>query len=109
MTDDPATAGAPDPRMPRPTTRADLTNVEFLAAVVDSPLIEVGEFTYRDTEGDPTPFEQTNVRYLYGPQRLRIGAQSVVTKDVAPYETVAGNPVRSRFSPEDVETFLRVR
>jgi Acetyltransferase (isoleucine patch superfamily) len=109
MTDDPATAGVPDPRMPRPTTRADLTNVEFLAAVVDSPLIEVGEFTYRDTEGDPTPFEQTNVRYLYGPQRLRMGAQSVVTKDVAPYETVAGNPVRSRFSPEDVETFLRVR
>ncbi|MGO1738116.1 MAG: CatB-related O-acetyltransferase [Actinomycetaceae bacterium] len=66
-------ARVPDPTRSHPTTRADLANVVFLRAALDTPLIEAGEFTYHDNEGDPTPFEQANVRYLYGPQRLVIG------------------------------------
>lgn len=63
----------PDPRQPHPTTRADLSNVVFLKPTVTSPLIEVGEYTYYDNDHDPRPFEETNVQYLYGPQRLVIG------------------------------------
>jgi virginiamycin A acetyltransferase len=63
----------PDPDQPHPTTRPDLKNVVFLKPTVTSPLIEAGEYSYHDNEGDPTPFEHANVRYLYGPQRLVIG------------------------------------
>lgn len=41
-----------------------------------------------------------------------IGAHSVVTKDVAPYEIVAGNParvIRTRFEPDDVARLLQIR
>ncbi|MGK9221787.1 CatB-related O-acetyltransferase [Microbacterium barkeri] len=41
-----------------------------------------------------------------------IGAHSVVTKDVAPYEVVGGNParrIRMRFDEEDVRRLLAVR
>lgn len=63
----------PDPNRPHPSTRTDLTNVVFLKAAVTSPLIEVGDYTYYDNAGDAAPFEQANVHYLYGPQRLVIG------------------------------------
>lgn len=41
-----------------------------------------------------------------------VAAHSVVTKDVAPYAIVAGNParpIRTRFEPEDVELLLQAR
>ncbi|GAB3617790.1 hypothetical protein GCM10027416_23470 [Okibacterium endophyticum] len=41
--------------------------------MVTSPFIEVGEFSYYDSEGDQAGFEHANVKYLYGPQRLVIG------------------------------------
>ncbi|WP_421075566.1 MULTISPECIES: CatB-related O-acetyltransferase [unclassified Microbacterium] len=63
----------PDPSQPTPTTRPELSNVVFLRSVVTSELIEVGEYTYYDDEGTRPPFEEANVRYLYGPQRLVIG------------------------------------
>lgn len=63
----------PDPTQPHPTTRADLSNVVFLKPTVTSPFIEAGDYTYYDNAGDPTPFEEANVLYLYGPQRLVIG------------------------------------
>lgn len=65
--------GIPDPTRLTPTTRPDLTNVVFLNNEVTSEFIEVGDYTYADAEGDPTPFEQRCVKYLYGPQKLRIG------------------------------------
>jgi len=64
---------APDPTRLHPSTRPDLTNVVFLRNQVRSELIEVGEFTYYDDEGHREPFETANVKYLYGPQVLRIG------------------------------------
>ncbi|UNX54035.1 hypothetical protein MF406_13935 [Georgenia sp. TF02-10] len=48
----------PDPNKLTPTTRGDLTNVIFLKNQVTSELIEVGDYTYFDNEGDPRPFEQ---------------------------------------------------
>lgn len=63
----------PDPDQRNPSTRADLSNVIFLKNDVTSLLIEVGDFTYYDDEGDRPAFEQANVKYLYGPQRLIIG------------------------------------
>ncbi|MFT0848014.1 CatB-related O-acetyltransferase [Actinomycetaceae bacterium L2_0104] len=63
----------PDPDALNPTTRPDLTNVIFLKNQITSPFIEVGDFSYYDDEGTRPPFEQANVLYLYGPQRLRIG------------------------------------
>ena len=41
-----------------------------------------------------------------------IGTRSVVTKDVGPYEVVAGNParrLRTRFAPADIERLLAIR
>ena len=41
-----------------------------------------------------------------------VGAKAVVTKDVKPYEIVAGNParhIRFRMSPEDIEYLLRLK
>lgn len=63
----------PNPERRNPTTRDDLTNVIFLKNDVASPLIEVGEYTYYDDEGTRPAFEEANVHYLYGPQRLVIG------------------------------------
>ncbi|WIY83082.1 CatB-related O-acetyltransferase [Propionimicrobium sp. PCR01-08-3] len=63
----------PDPDQLTPTTRPNLTNVAFLKNQITSTFIEVGDFSYADSEGDPTPFEQRCVKYLYGPQMLRIG------------------------------------
>jgi virginiamycin A acetyltransferase len=63
----------PDPAELHPTSRPELTNVVFLRNQVDSELIDVGEYTYYDDEGHRGPFQTANVKYLYGPQRLRIG------------------------------------
>ena len=67
----------PDPDRLHPSTRDDLDSVVFLKNEVTSPLIEVGDFTYYTNEGGP-PFEEANVRYLYGPQRLVIGRFSTI-------------------------------
>lgn len=71
-------SGAPDPDAVHPTTRPDLTNVVLLRSQITSPLIDVGAFSYYDDEGSRPPFEQENVRYLYGPQRLRIGSFTAI-------------------------------
>ncbi len=63
----------PAPDQKHPSTRTDLTNVIFLKNEISTPLIEAGDFTYYDNEGPRPPFEQANVKYLYGPQRLVIG------------------------------------
>lgn len=72
----------PDPAQRNPSTRADLTNVIFLKNEVTSPFIEVGEYTYYDDEGTRPPFEQANVKYLYGPQRLVIGRFTAIAPGV---------------------------
>lgn len=44
-----------------------------LKPLVQSPLIEVGEYSYYDDPEDATAFETRNVLYHYGPEKLIIG------------------------------------
>lgn len=67
----------PDPDRTHPTTRDDLTNVVFLKNTTTSPFLQVGDYTY-DDEGTRPPFEQANVHYLFGPQRLVIRRFSAI-------------------------------
>ncbi|RJO74730.1 antibiotic acetyltransferase [Nocardia panacis] len=63
---------APDPTVLHPFR--GMKRVALLKPLIDSPLIEVGEFTYYDAEfADSTRFQQENVLYHYGPDRLVIG------------------------------------
>ncbi|GAA1895723.1 CatB-related O-acetyltransferase [Actinomadura bangladeshensis] len=61
---------------PDPTTVHPLPahrRVVFLKALVSSPAITVGEYTYYDDPDHATDFEHRNVLYAYGPERLVIG------------------------------------
>lgn len=61
---------------PEPTTVHPVPahrRVVFLAPLITSPRIVVGEYTYYDDPDDATGFEQRNVLYGYGPERLVIG------------------------------------
>jgi len=52
---------------------AGIQRVVLLKPLVESPLVEVGEYTYYDDPVDPEAFERRNVLYHYGPERLVIG------------------------------------
>jgi acetyltransferase-like isoleucine patch superfamily enzyme len=45
----------------------------FLKPLIKSPKIEVGGFTYYNDTEDAAGFEDNNVLYLYGPEKLIIG------------------------------------
>ncbi|BCJ37185.1 acetyltransferase [Actinocatenispora thailandica] len=62
---------SPDPLTIHPL--AAHPRVVFLKPLVSSPKIIVGEYTYYDDPDDATRFEQRNVLYAYGPERLVIG------------------------------------
>ncbi|GAA1536819.1 CatB-related O-acetyltransferase [Kribbella lupini] len=64
-------SGVPDPDVLRPVVGAE--RVVLLKPLVQSELIEVGEYTYYDDPDDPEAFEARNVLYHYGPEKLRIG------------------------------------
>ncbi|MFG2791776.1 CatB-related O-acetyltransferase [Streptomyces sp. NPDC048419] len=51
----------------------DQPRVVLLKPLVKSPLIEVGEYSYYDDPDDPAAFEERNVLYHYGPEKLIIG------------------------------------
>ncbi|MGW5050362.1 CatB-related O-acetyltransferase [Actinokineospora sp. NPDC004072] len=61
----------PDPATLHPLPAHD--RVVFLKPLITSPAIEVGEYTYYDDPDGATAFEQRNVLYAYGPERLVIG------------------------------------
>ena len=71
---------APDPMTPHPLP--DHPRVVFLAPLVHSPQIEVGDFTYYDDPDDPEAFETRNVLYAYGPERLVIGRYCALASGV---------------------------
>jgi virginiamycin A acetyltransferase len=64
------------PTIPDPTTVHPLSGqdrVVFLKPLVTDPRIEVGEYTYYDDPEDASTFQQRNVLYAYGPEKLIIG------------------------------------
>ncbi|GAA2252873.1 MULTISPECIES: CatB-related O-acetyltransferase [Kitasatospora] len=61
----------PDPTVLHPLAGHD--RVVLLRNLVTDPRIEVGEYTYYDDPDGATEFEQRNVLYAYGSERLVIG------------------------------------
>nr|WP_026928833.1 CatB-related O-acetyltransferase [Glycomyces tenuis] len=61
----------PDPTILHPMTGQ--SRVVFLKPLIESEKIEVGEYTYYDDPDAATEFEERNVLYAYGPEKLRIG------------------------------------
>jgi virginiamycin A acetyltransferase len=61
----------PSPDQLRPMAGVD--RVVFLKPLVTSPKIVVGDYTYYDDPEAPLEFEERNVLYGYGPERLVIG------------------------------------
>jgi virginiamycin A acetyltransferase len=64
-------AGIPDPNVLHPLPGQE--RVVMLRPLIDSPKIEVGEFSYYDDPDDATAFQDRNVLYGYGPEKLIIG------------------------------------
>lgn len=62
---------APDPAVVHPLSAHQ--RVVFLRPLVTSSKIVIGEYTYYDDPDDPVGFENRNVLYRYGPERLVIG------------------------------------
>lgn len=64
-------AGIPDPNVLHPLPGQE--RVALLRPLIDNPKIEVGEFSYYDDPDDATAFQDRNVLYGYGPEKLIIG------------------------------------
>ena len=71
---------APDPTVLHPI--AGQARVVFLRPLVRSPRVEVGEYTYYDSYGDPLAFERDAVLYGFGPERLIIGRFCAIASGV---------------------------
>ena len=73
-------SGAPDPKVLHPVAGQD--RVVYLRPLVTDPRIEVGEYTYYDSFGDPREFEREAVLYAFGPERLVIGRFCAIASGV---------------------------
>jgi virginiamycin A acetyltransferase len=71
---------APDPTILHPI--AGQQRVVFLRPLVQSPNIEIGEYTYHDSYDDPLAFERDAVLYAFGPERLVIGRFCAIASGV---------------------------
>jgi virginiamycin A acetyltransferase len=71
---------APDPTVLHPI--AGQPRVVFVRPLVQSPNIEVGEYTYYDSYDDPLAFEREAVLYAFGPERLVIGRFCAIASGV---------------------------
>lgn len=79
---------APDPDRIHPAIygpndgRAQGWPVVFLKPLVESPLTDIGDFSYYADPVDPTGFERNNVLFHYGPGRLVLGRYCALARDV---------------------------
>ncbi len=71
---------APDPATIHPVAGQD--RVVFLKPLVKSPLVTVGDYTYYDDPDGASLFEERNVLYSYGPERLVIGSYCALAEGV---------------------------
>src|SRR3954462_4621436 len=71
---------APDPTQLHPIVGQQ--RVVFLRPLVQSEKIEVGEYTYYDSDGDALAFERDAVLYAFGPERLIIGRFCAIASGV---------------------------
>lgn len=67
----PISAGIPDPTVLHPLPGQE--RVVLLRPLITDPRIEVGEFSYYDDPDHATEFQERNVLYAYGPEKLVIG------------------------------------
>jgi virginiamycin A acetyltransferase len=70
----------PDPGVVHPM--AGVERVVLLKGVVDSPLVEVGDYSYYDDPVEPERFLEKNVLYHYGPELLQIGKYCALAEGV---------------------------
>lgn len=79
---------APDPTRLYPPVygpnhgRAQGWPAVFLKPLVQSPFIEVGDYSYYADPIDPTGFERNNILFHYGPDKLIIGKYCALARDV---------------------------
>src|SRR5215208_7135079 len=71
---------APDPTVLYPVVGQQ--RVVFLRPLVRSANVEIGEYTYYDSYGDPLAFEHDAVLYGFGPERLLIGRFCAIASGV---------------------------
>lgn len=71
---------APDPTVLHPI--AGQRRVVFLRPLVQSANVEVGEYTYYDSDGDSLAFERDAVLYASGPERLIVGRFCAIASGV---------------------------
>jgi virginiamycin A acetyltransferase len=71
---------APDPTVLYPVVGQQ--RMVFLRPLVRSANVEIGEYTYYDSYGDPLAFEREAVLYAFGPERLIIGRFCAIASGV---------------------------
>jgi virginiamycin A acetyltransferase len=71
---------APDPTTLHPVAGQD--RVVFLKPLIKSPLISVGDYTYYDDPAGASLFEEHNVLYAFGQERLEIGSYCALAEGV---------------------------
>jgi virginiamycin A acetyltransferase len=71
---------APDPTVLHPI--AGQQRVVFLRPLVRSPRIDIGDYTYYDSEDDPLAFERDAVLYGFGRERLIVGRFCAIASGV---------------------------
>src|SRR4051812_23419890 len=88
---------APDPTVLHPVEGQQ--RVVFLRPLVRSPAIEIGEYTYYDSDGDPLAFEREAVLYAYGPERLIVGRFCAIAAGVRFLMSSSSRSMRGRSWP----------
>jgi virginiamycin A acetyltransferase len=76
----PLPPGVPDPMTVHPVDGQE--RVVFLRPLIQDPRFSVGDYTYYDDPVEPELFEQRNILYAYGPERLEIGRYCALAEGV---------------------------